>query len=263
MTLTLGSGPFAPHPAGQWNFRREGPRHAIYWEDYLPRVRGLLAGETVVDTRRAKLLHETGLLPVVYVPRDDVRFDLLEPTEHTTHCPFKGDAGYWTLRVGDRVAENKVWGYPEPLESAPPLAGYVAFYHDALDAWLAEDEPVVGHFRDPYHRVDVYPAARHVVVRVDGEVVAESDRPQLLFETGLPVRYYLPLDDVRADLLTRSDTVSQCPYKGAGQHWTLGEITDVAWTLPDPLPIAAAARDHVAFYPDKVELEVDGERVTR
>ena len=108
-------------------------------------------------------------------------------------------------------------------------------------------------------------SSRHVVVRHNGQLVAESRRPKLLFETGIPVRYYLPFADVRVDLLEQSDTVSECPYKGDGQHWHLrtgdSRIDDAAWSLPHPLPEGLAAAQHICFYPDKVDIEVDGEPV--
>ncbi|MDQ3147754.1 MAG: DUF427 domain-containing protein, partial [Actinomycetota bacterium] len=238
----------------------------IYWEPSLPRMRAMVGAETVIDSRRVHLLHETGLLPVHYFPRDDVRFDLLEATEHRTHCPFKGDASYWSIRAGDVVVENAVWGYPRPIEGAPPLADHVAVYFDHFDAWYEEDEPVYARPRDPYHRVDVRSGSYEVVVRHRGQVIAESRRPKLLFETGLPVRWYLPPADVRTDLLRASDTVSECPYKGDGQHWHLAdgggdEVEDAAWSLPHPLPEALAAARHLCFYSDKVDVEVDGRRV--
>ncbi|CAN5768460.1 DUF427 domain-containing protein [soil metagenome] len=266
MTLTLGNAPFGPQSTGRFNFERVGPAHTIYWEDWPRRMRAELGGETLLDTRAGKLLHETGMLPVHYFPRDDVRFDLLEPTDHTTHCPFKGDASYWSIQAGGRTLENAVWGYPEPLDGAPDLAGYVALYYDRPDAWFEEDERIYAHPRDPYHRVDVRPGSYHVVVRLGSEVVAETDHPVLLFETGLPVRWYVAPDDVRTDLLERSDTVSECPYKGDGQHWNLtagGEtVPDAAWSLPHALPEALAADGSYCFYPDKVTIEVDGQPVT-
>lgn len=126
MTLTIGTGPFGPQTAGTFNFTRAGPAHVLYFEDSPRRVRAELNGETVADSQRVRLLHETGLLPVYYFPRDDVRMEFLVPSDHTTHCPFKGDASYFSVKVGDRVAENAVWYYPEPIESCPPIAGYVA-----------------------------------------------------------------------------------------------------------------------------------------
>src|SRR5205085_4091601 len=95
---------------------------------------------------------------------DDVDQTLLERTDHGTHCPFKGEASYWSLRAGDRVAENTVWAYEEPLEAARWLLGHVALYWDRVDAWFEEDDEIHGHLRDPYHRVDARPSSRRVQV---------------------------------------------------------------------------------------------------
>ena len=136
-TPTIGTGPFGDQSTGTFNFEVRAPRdHALYLEETQRRVRVVFNGKTIADSRRAKLLHEAGLLPVYYFPREHVRWDLLEESDHTTHCPFKGDASYWSLRVGERVAEDALWGYPEPLEGAPPLAGLVAFYWSRMDAWF-------------------------------------------------------------------------------------------------------------------------------
>src|SRR5688500_12285733 len=110
MTLTLSRGPLSGRPAAT-NYRIEGPPHRLFFEEFPRRVRAVFGGVTVLDTTRGKLLHETGLLPQLYAPREDVRFDILEETDHTTHCPFKGDASYWSLRTGDRVVDNAVWAY--------------------------------------------------------------------------------------------------------------------------------------------------------
>lgn len=264
MTLTIGTGPFGHQAGGVFNFSRDGPAHVLYFEDSPRRIRTRFAGETVADSRGAKLLHETGLLPVYYLPLDDVREDLLEPTRHTTHCPFKGDAAYWSVRVGDRVAENAVWWYPQPLDHAPPLAGYAAFRWDAMDAWYEEDEEVVVHPLDPYHRVDALRSSRRVRISAGGEVLAESDRPVTLFETGLPVRYYLPAEDVAMGRLEPSDTRTVCPYKGTtSAYWSVpaaGEAgRDAVWSYADPLPEAARIRGLVCFYNERVDVEVDGE----
>src|SRR3954468_16429057 len=135
MSLMVGSGPFGQRPAGGFNFDPPRERGVIYFEDSPRRIRARFAGETIVDTRHAKLLHEAGHLPVYYFPEDEVRMDLLEETDHSSHCPFKGEASYWSVRVGDRVAENAVWTYREPLPDAPPLAGYVALYWNKMDEW--------------------------------------------------------------------------------------------------------------------------------
>jgi uncharacterized protein (DUF427 family) len=262
MALTVGTGPFGKQSRGVFNFDRDQD-HVLYFEDSPRRVRAAFAGETVFDTRRAKLLHETGHLPVYYIPLEDVREDLLSPTDHRTTCPVKGQASYWSVRVGDRAAENAAWSYPEPLAGAPPLGGHVAFFWEKLDAWFEEDEQILVHPRDPYHRVDVLDSSRNVRVRIDDELVADSGRPKLLFETGLPTRYYLPRDDVRTDLLVPSGTVTRCPYKGLASYWSVartdGGAADVVWSYAAPLDGATKIAGLLCFFNERVDLEVDGE----
>jgi uncharacterized protein (DUF427 family) len=262
MTLTIGTGPFGDQGDKAFNFDVRAPRdHALYLEESPKRVRVVLGDETVADSRRAKLLHEAGLLPVYYFPQEDVRMELLEESEHTTHCPFKGDASYWSVRVGERVAENAVWSYPQPIDSCPPIAGYLAFYWQEMDAWYEEDEEVFVHPRDPYHRVDVLESSRYVEVKVNGEVVAETDRPMILFETGLPPRYYMPQEDVREDVLVASENTTQCPYKGVASYYSVeaggGRVEDLVWYYADPIPEAAKIKGLLAFFNEKVDLEVD------
>lgn len=263
MTLMLGTGPFGQHPRGAFNAEMPRRQGLIYFEDSPRRIRARFAGETVVDSRRVKVLHEHGHLPVYYFPREDARADLLEPTDHHTHCPFKGDASYFSVRVGDRLAENAVWTYPEPIEGAPRLAGYVALYWEKMDEWLEEDEPAFGHARDPYHRIDVLRSSRHVRVSLHGEVLAETSRAKALFETGLPTRWYIPLDDVRSDALLESELRTTCSYKGFASYWSVragDELEeDLLWTYREPDWQVAPIRDHVAFFDERVDVEIDGE----
>jgi uncharacterized protein (DUF427 family) len=268
MTLTIGTGPFGDQGDKAFNFEVQAPRdHMLYFEDSPRRVRVVFNGETVADSRRVKLMHEAGLLPVYYFPREDVRMDLLEESDHTTHCPFKGYASYWSARVDDRVAENAVWGYPEPIESCPPISGYLAFYWRKMDHWYEEDEEIFVHPRDPYHRVDVLDSSRHVKVAVGGEIVAETDRPRILFETGLPPRYYIPEEDVRMELLVASDKTTQCPYKGIASYYSVeaggGREEDLVWYYSEPIPETAKIKGLLAFFNEKVDLEVDGEEQER
>jgi uncharacterized protein (DUF427 family) len=268
MTLTIGTGPFGDQSTGTFNFEVRAPRdHALYLEDTPRRVRVVFNGETIADSRRAKLLHEAGHLPVYYFPREDVRWERLEESDHTTYCPFKGDASYWSVRVGERVAENAVWGYPEPIDSCPPIAGYLAFYWRKMDHWYEEDEEVFVHPRDPYHRVDVLESSRHVKVTVNGEVVAETDRPKIMFETGLPPRYYIPPEDVREETLLESEKTTQCPYKGIASYYSVEaggkRVEDLVWYYPEPIPEAPKIKGLLCFFNEKVDLEVDGEEQGR
>jgi uncharacterized protein (DUF427 family) len=189
--------------------------------------------------------------------------DLLEPSDHSSRCPFKGEASYWSIVVGDRRSENAAWCYPNPIDDAPPLAGYVAFYWNKVDEWFEEDEPAIVHARDPYHRVDILDTSRHVKVSVNGEVVAETRCARVLFETGLPPRWYFPPDDVLKDALLPSEKQTGCAYKGFASYWSVqagdGIEDDLVWFYPSPRPEAERITGYLAFVSERVDLEVDGD----
>ncbi len=242
-----------------------GPRgdQPVRTEPARRRVRAYLGGVAVADSTRALLMLEDRHLPVYYFPPDDVRTDLLEPTDKRTRCPHKGEASYWTIRAGDRVAGNAVWSYQDPVPGRDDIKGYLAFYWAKLDAWFEEDDQVYVHPRDPYKRVDVLRSSRHVRVALDGETVADTRRPRLLLETGLPTRYYIPQPDVRMDLLDPTATETQCPYKGKARYWSArvgGKVfDDVAWSYPFPIPECPKIEGLVAFFNERADLWVDGE----
>jgi uncharacterized protein (DUF427 family) len=236
--------------------------HRVSFEPSPKRVRVVIGRTTIADTVNPGLMFETDRRPVYYFPAEDVRMDLLEPTAHRTHCPYKGDASHWSVRVGDRLVENAVWSYQQPLAEIAQIKGYLAFYWDKVDHWLEEDEEIFGHARDPYSRVDVRPSSRAVQVVFNGQVVAETRRGMFLFETGHPTRYYFPREDVRMDYLTRSDRVTVCPYKGTASYWSLqvGDraAQDAVWAYLDPLPDCPRIAGYLCFYPERMDrLEVE------
>ena len=221
MSLTQGSGPLGGSPA-TGNYTIQAPAHRIHFEADPRRLRAFVGDTVVLDTTGAHLLHETGIKPVTYVPLADIDATLLERTGHASHCPFKGTASYWSLRVGEDVRENAVWAYEEPLEEAGWLRGFAALYFDRVDRWLVEDEKVDGgRLRDPYHRVDVHVSSRPITVTAAGEVIAQCRRPTLVFETSMPVRAYLPRGDVTAGHLRPSDKTTSDPYMGDAIWWHL------------------------------------------
>ena len=262
MSLTIGSGPFGDDPAGRFEPPLNEAGGLLYFEDNPRRIRAIFARETVVDSRRVKLLHESGRLPVYYFPSDDVRRDLLEPSRRTERSEQKGTARFWSLRVGERVAPDAVWNWSHAL-----LGGHVALEWNAMDEWFAEDDQLFGHPRDPYSRIDVHKSTRHVRLLRDGVLLADSRRPKILFETGLPPRYYLPPDDVRTDLLVPSATRTRCAYKGSASHWSVrvGDrlIDDLVWAYPEPQHDAEPVRDLLCFYDERVDVELDGELQAR
>jgi uncharacterized protein (DUF427 family) len=224
------------------------------------RVRAYLGGEVVVDTIRPVLVWEKPYYPAYYFPAADVRAELVPEDGALAHSPSRGDGRTFTVRAGGREARGAALRYEDsPVEG---LRDLVRLEWDAMEAWFEEDEEVFTHPRDPYTRVDILASSRHVRVDVDGVTVAESDKPRLLFETGLPVRYYLPKTHVRMDLLAPTYSVSHCPYKGQAEWWSVragdGVHEDLAWSYRTPLPESQKIAGLIAFYNEKVDIYLDG-----
>jgi uncharacterized protein (DUF427 family) len=240
-------------------------RELLRHEPIERRVRAKLGADTVVDSTRAMLLWEPRrVCPSYAVPAEDIEGELAPAPATNGHAegvlhpgiPFAvHTAEGEPVTVGDRAGA----GFRLADEE---LAGYVALDFAEFD-WYEEDERILGHPRDPYHRVDVLRSSRPVRVEVDGEVVAETTRARLLFETQLPTRFYLPREDVRAELQT-SESRSYCPYKGRASYWSLEaggrRHDDIGWTYEEPLPEAANIAELVAFWDEHVDVFVDGER---
>ena len=235
-------------------------RGRVRVEDGEKRLRVYFGGALVADTTRPLLVWEKPAYPAYYVPEADVRMELLSPDGGVVHSPSRGDAETFTVQAGGKEAACAALRYGQsPFEE---LRHAIRFEWDAMDAWFEEDEQVFTHPRDPYTRVDILPSSRHVRIETGGETIAETTKPTLLFETGLRTRYYVPKTHVRMDLLTPSETVSHCPYKGEAEYWSLrvgNEVrADVAWSYRAPLPESQKVAGLLSFYPEKVDLSVDG-----
>ncbi len=264
MGWMTGNGPLGKQPAGTFNFEPPRPGWAVYLEPTPKRLRVEVGGEVIADSRRAMILHEGGLQPTYYFPAEDVRADVLEPSDRHTHCPKKGDASYHTIRAGDEVVEAGAWYYPEPLPDAPPgLKDLIAFYFDRMGRWLEEGEEIGVHPRDPYHRIDVLGTDRHIRISVGGELLAETDRALALFESNLPTRWYIPAEDVRAEL-EPSETITHCPYKGQAAYHNVkldngGDGKDLSWYYEQPRAEVGRIAGLLCFFNEKVDIELDGE----
>jgi uncharacterized protein (DUF427 family) len=223
------------------------------------RVRAYLGQELVADTTRPLLVWENPSYPAYYVPSSDVRAALI-PTGETDHSPSRGDAEVYDVKVAKATAQSAARRYSaSPIEE---IRDAVRLDWSAMDEWLEEDEPVYVHPRSPYTRVDILDSSRHVQIVVEGVTVADSHHPKILFETGLPPRYYLPLPDVALELLTPSETTTHCPYKGTATYWHLDvngrRYEDFVWIYRMPLPESQKVAGLAAFYNEKVDLYVDG-----
>ncbi len=223
-------------------------------------IRVKFGGELIADSKRAQLLiqYPPAGLPTYYFPPDDVRVDI--PNERSLDAQGRGR---WTLHVGDSEAENAAWSYDDPHASRAALKGFISFDWARMDAWYEEDEQVFVHARDPHSRVDVMPSSRRVRVAIHGTIVAETTRPFLLFETGLPTRYYFPPDDVNYDVLEPSPLKTRCPYKGVASYWSArvgDEIAkNIVWSYQDPIPECPKIRGLLAFFDERADIYVDGE----
>lgn len=240
-----------------------GGAHTVRAEPCPRRLRVVFNGEVVADSTSALYLFETAHLPVYYFPVADVRMELLEPSALTTRCPYKGEATYHSIVVGGRRSADAVWRYVDPIPGCPDISGHVAFFWNRVDAWFEEDEEVFVHARDPYKRIDVLHSSRHVQVVVGGLVVADTRRPRLLFETGLPMRCYIPRLDVRTDLLEASTRRTRCPYKGEAVYWSVvvgdRRFDDVVWSYPAPIPEIPKIEHLLCFFDEKVDcVIIDG-----
>jgi uncharacterized protein (DUF427 family) len=238
-------------------------------EPIAKRVRAFVGGVAIADSCRVMMMFETARLGVYYFPIEDVRTDLLVATSAVVKSPAKGDATYYSITVDGRTVENAAWRYLDPPAGCPEIANLVAFHWKLIDAWFEEDEEVFVHARDPYHRIDVLDSSREVRVVVGGRVVAVTRRARFLFETGLPVRYYIPKEDVRTDLLQPSQTKTACAYKGpSSRYWQAtpadGTICDVAWCYEAPAQEVAGIAGMVAFFNERVDaIYVDGKEMPR
>jgi uncharacterized protein (DUF427 family) len=235
------------------------PRERIRIETGAKRVRAYLGGGVVADTTRPVLVWEVPYYPTYYFPLADVRAEL-EEDGGVAHSPSRGAGRTLSVRVANKEAPSAALRYPDsPIEE---LRDLIRIDWDSMDAWFEEDEEVFTHPRDPYTRVDILPSSRHVRVDVDGVTIAESTSPRLLFETGLPVRYYLPKTHVRLDRLTRTETVTHCPYKGQAEWWSVragqSVVDDLAWSYRYPLPESERIAGLIAFYNERVDIYVDG-----
>jgi len=239
---------------------RTQSRGRVRVEHGAKRIRAYLGGALVADTTSPLLVWEKPSYPTYYFPAADVDAGLLTPDGRVAHSPSRGDAEIYSVDAGGRQRPGAAQHFKDsPFDD---LRNTIRLDWAAMDAWFEEDEEVFTHARNPYTRIDILPSSRRVRIDIDGVTVAESTRARLLFETGLPVRYYLPKTDIRMDLLTPSATTSHCPYKGEAEYWsaTIGESVhpNVAWSYRTPLPESQKIAGLVCFYPEQADIYVDG-----
>ena len=247
------------------------------------RIRAFVGGAPVVDSTRSWIVWEPRrIVPSYAVPQGDIRGFLVDNPQvaeaeeravqlgdrHPVLDPRSGFSVHTTPgQAFDIATEGATLSGAAFVPGDPKFDGYAILDFEAFDEWREEDELLVAHARDPFKTVDTRRSSRRVVVEIAGVTIAESTRSTMLFETYLPTRYYLPRDDVRMELLRPTETTTACAYKGRAAYWsaTVDDtvVDDVAWSIAEPHNYATAVKDMVAFFNERVDITVDGERLER
>jgi uncharacterized protein (DUF427 family) len=224
-------------------------------------MRARLGDAWIADSEDVVLLHEPGRYPVAYFPRGDIDADALVHDGHVTEHADLGPLMWFGVRTPERDVRRAAWEFTSLPEHASILAGCVAFAWRAMDAFYEEDERIVGHAADFYHRIDIRTTSRHLVVEAYGRRIADTIRPLALYESGFAPRWYVSRDDIDESALQPVDQQTFCPYKGLASYYDIGGHRRAAWSYTNAWTEVERVRDLVSFEPDKVDVFVDAERL--
>ena len=261
MGLSWQQGPLAPAAVGRFLVPDPLPDRMLFAEPLRRHMRVRFGDAWIADSEDVVLLHEPGRYPVAYFPLGDIAAGLLEPGDHTTRHRDLGPTSWYAVRAGTQSKQRAAWQHTELPDHAQDLKGRVAFAWRAMDAFYEEDERIVGHAADSYHRIDIRQTSRHLVVRSGDQVVADTTRPLVLYESGFAPRWYVPRADVDASALTPVEAQTFCPYKGLASYYDIVGAHRAAWSYEDAWTEVRRISGLVSFEPDKVELHLDGVRL--
>lgn len=243
---------------GQFLTAQPLPERLLFAEPLRRRMRVKLADQWIADSEDVVLLHEPGRYPVAYFPIESVYGGVLIPEDRRTAHRDLGDTTWFNVGVRGRRIAHAAWQHVSLPGHASVLERRIAFAWRAMDGFYEEDERIVGHAADPYHRIDIRQTSRHLVVKSRGRVIADTRRPRVLFESGYAPRWYVPREDVDEAALTLIDVQSFCPYKGVATYYEIGHEKQAAWSYLDAWQEVERISDFVSFEPDKVEVFIDG-----
>jgi uncharacterized protein (DUF427 family) len=261
MGLSWQQGPLGGASPGRFLTPEPLPKRLLFAEPLRRRMRVKLAGEWIADSEQVLLLHEPGRYPVAYFPISDVRpGSLLSEGRTTPHSDF-GTTDWFTVAVGDRRAAHGAWQYPAVPDHAKELRGRVAFAWRAMDAFYEEDERIVGHAADAYHRIDIRQTSRRLVVKDGAKAIADTRRPLVLFESGFAPRWYAPRQDIDQSALTPAEGQTFCPYKGLASYYHVGDHKRAAWYYPRAWLEVARISNLVSFEADEVDVFLDDRKL--
>jgi uncharacterized protein (DUF427 family) len=258
MGLSWQQGPLGPAAIGRFLVAEPLPKRLLYAERLRRRLRVRFGGTWIADSEQVLLLFEPGRYPVAYFPEADVSADVLERTDHMTRHPDFGATSWYTVRAADHTAPRGAWRHTDLPAHANELQGRIAFSWRAMDAFYEEDERIVGHAADSYHRIDIRQASRNLVVRHGDRIIADTKRPLVLYESGFAPRWYVPRADIDESKLNPVENQTFCPYKGLCSYYDVGDARRAAWSYCEAYREVDRISNHVSFEPDIVSVYIDG-----
>ena len=261
MGLSWQQGPLAPGAAGRFLVPDPLPERLLYAEPLRRRMRVRFGEAWAADSEDVVLLHEPGRYPVAYFPLRDIADGVLQASDYTTRHADLGPTSWYTVRSGDQSKQRAAWQHTGLPGYAAELEGRVAFAWRAMDAFYEEDERIVGHAADAYHRIDIRQTSRHLVVRSGDQVIADSTRPLALYESGFAPRWYVPRADIGQTALTPATGQTFCPYKGLCSYYDIGAARRAAWSYQDAYTEVGRIGGFISFEPDLIEVHIDGARL--
>ena len=257
MGLSWQRGPFSPGAIGRILVAEPLPRRLLYAEPLRRRMRVRFGGTWIADSEAVILLFEPSRYPVAYFPEADVSPDTLQRTEHTTRHQDLGLTSWYIVRAGEHSAQRGAWQHIDLPSYARDLRARVAFAWPAMEAFYEEDERILGHAADSYHRIDIRQASRNLVVRHRDRIIADTRRPLVLYESGFAPRWYVARADVDESALTPVEHQTFCPYKGLCSYYHIGDARLAAWSYRKAYPEVGRISDWLSFEPDIVSVQLD------
>lgn len=258
MGLSWQQGPLSPGAIGRFLMPGTLPQRLLYVEPLRRRMRVRCGGAWIADSEHVLLLFEPGRYPVAYFPQSDIAPEALERNEHTTQHSDLGLTAWYTIKVGEQRITRAAWQHVELPSHADELRARIAFAWRAMDAFYEEDERILGHASDSYHRIDIRQTSRRVVVRHRDRVVGDSKQPIVLYESGFAPRWYVPRADIDESTLTLVEHQTFCPYKGLCAYYDIGDARLAAWSYREAYHEVGRISDLVSFEPDIVSVQLDG-----
>jgi len=261
MGLAWQQGPLATGAIGMFLVPKPLPERLLYAEPLQRRMSVTLGGQSIAESDDVIVLHEPARYPVAYFPKSSILQDALVVTDRRTDHPDLGETTWFEVKGGDKSAPRGAWEHTALAPFASMLENRVAFAWAAMDGFYEEDERIIGHAADAYHRIDIRQSARHLAVSNHGTQLVETDRAIVLYESGFAPRWYVPRGDIADGLLTPVERTTFCPYKGICSYYDVGGARQAAWAYLQPYQEVSRIDGYLSFEPDKLEVTINGQRL--